>query len=308
MALVARTPARRHAGARLARGDGLTVARAGRLRRGREALRTGEVALVVVPAPTAASSTASTDTRPEARDRPRCVVDDAVQRAAGPRRSRSRSTRARRAASRARATSTSSSPGLLGMNLMGERHLGARLRDRRRATQAPAQAARRDADAARRTTSASFVLSRLVFLILEVALLLGFAALVFGVPVRGSLRPARSPSACCRRSRSAALGLLIASRAQTIEGVSGLMNLVMMPMWVLSGVFFSSSRFPGRGPAVHPGASAHGDERRAAGHDAAGARAGARCSPELADHHGLAGRQLRRGGEAVPLALAPCRR
>ena len=40
------------------------------------------------------------------------------------------------------------------------------------------------------------------------------------------------------------LGLLIASRAKTTEGVSGLMNLVMMPMWVLSGVFFSSTNFP----------------------------------------------------------------
>ena len=42
----------------------------------------------------------------------------------------------------------------------------------------------------------------------------------------------------------AALGLLLASRARTVEGVSGLMNLVMLPMWVFSGVFFSSSRFP----------------------------------------------------------------
>jgi ABC-type multidrug transport system permease subunit len=38
--------------------------------------------------------------------------------------------------------------------------------------------------------------------------------------------------------------LLIASRARTIEGVSGLMNLVMMPMWVLSGVFFAAANFP----------------------------------------------------------------
>jgi ABC-type polysaccharide/polyol phosphate export permease len=41
-----------------------------------------------------------------------------------------------------------------------------------------------------------------------------------------------------------AVGLLIASRAQTIEAASGLMNLVMMPMWIVSGVFFSSQRFP----------------------------------------------------------------
>jgi ABC-type multidrug transport system permease subunit len=41
-----------------------------------------------------------------------------------------------------------------------------------------------------------------------------------------------------------ALGLLVASRARTTEAVSGLMNLVMLPMWILSGIFFSASRFP----------------------------------------------------------------
>ena len=46
------------------------------------------------------------------------------------------------------------------------------------------------------------------------------------------------------RWRSADSGLLIASRSKTIEGVSGLMNLTMLPMWVLSGVFFSSENFP----------------------------------------------------------------
>jgi ABC-type polysaccharide/polyol phosphate export permease len=40
------------------------------------------------------------------------------------------------------------------------------------------------------------------------------------------------------------LGLLVASRARTLEAVSGLMNLVMLPMWLLSGIFFSSDRFP----------------------------------------------------------------
>src|SRR5262249_27378328 len=41
-----------------------------------------------------------------------------------------------------------------------------------------------------------------------------------------------------------AIGVLVASRARTIEGLSGLMNLTIMPMWVLSGVFFSAQRFP----------------------------------------------------------------
>jgi len=46
------------------------------------------------------------------------------------------------------------------------------------------------------------------------------------------------------------LGLLVASRARTVEAVSGLLNLVMLPMWLLSGVFFASSNFP---EAMQPG-------------------------------------------------------
>jgi ABC-2 type transport system permease protein len=90
---------------------------------------------------------------------------------------------------------------------------------------------------------ASFALSRLTLLFVEVGLLLGFAVLVFGVPLRGSLP--LLVLICLMSSLSfAALGLLIASRAQTMEGASGLMNLVMLPMWIFSGVFFSASRFP----------------------------------------------------------------
>jgi ABC-type polysaccharide/polyol phosphate export permease len=40
------------------------------------------------------------------------------------------------------------------------------------------------------------------------------------------------------------IGLLVASRTRTIEGISGLMNVVMLPMWILSGIFFSTERFP----------------------------------------------------------------
>jgi ABC-type polysaccharide/polyol phosphate export permease len=45
------------------------------------------------------------------------------------------------------------------------------------------------------------------------------------------------------------LGLLCGSRVKTIEGVSGLINFVMVPMWIFSGVFFSWSHFP---DAIHP--------------------------------------------------------
>ena len=89
----------------------------------------------------------------------------------------------------------------------------------------------------------SFMLSRLIFLALEVAALVGFAWLVFGVVVRGSLLDV----AICAVAGALAfsgLGLLVAARPRTVEGVSGLMNFVMLPMWLLSGTFFSAARFP----------------------------------------------------------------
>lgn len=90
---------------------------------------------------------------------------------------------------------------------------------------------------------ASFILSRLAMLSVEVVVFLGFAGIAFGVPFHGSLW--QLGFLCVLISLSfSALGLLIASRARTMEAVSGLMNLVMLPMWILSGVFFSASRFP----------------------------------------------------------------
>jgi ABC-type multidrug transport system permease subunit len=85
----------------------------------------------------------------------------------------------------------------------------------------------------------AYLISRLVLLVVEVIVLLGFAAVFFGVPVRGSLIQL-SLIILASVFAFGGLGLLIASRAQTIEGASGLMNVTMMPMWVLSGVFFSS--------------------------------------------------------------------
>jgi len=89
----------------------------------------------------------------------------------------------------------------------------------------------------------SYVLSRLFFLVLEVAALVVFGILAFGVPLRGSLL---AFSAVCLLGALcfSGLGLLLASRAKTIEGVSGLMNLAMLPMWLFSGVFFSYKNFP----------------------------------------------------------------
>jgi ABC-type multidrug transport system permease subunit len=80
-------------------------------------------------------------------------------------------------------------------------------------------------------------------LVIEIAAFLGFARLVFGVPFRGSMW--QLGFLCVVTSLSfSALGLLVASRARTMEAASGLMNLVMLPMWILSGVFFSATRFP----------------------------------------------------------------
>jgi len=89
----------------------------------------------------------------------------------------------------------------------------------------------------------SFILSRLVFLFLEVAALVGFGWWVFHVGVRGSFAAVAFITVLGALS-FAGLGMLVASRARTIEAVSGLMNLVMLPMWILSGTFFSYARFP----------------------------------------------------------------
>ncbi|MEX1042448.1 MAG: ABC transporter permease [Pirellulaceae bacterium] len=89
----------------------------------------------------------------------------------------------------------------------------------------------------------SLMISRLLFMIPEVLLLLVFAWFAFGVGIAGS--PVTVVFFILLGAVSfAGLGLLIACRAKTLETVSGLMNLVMLPMWVLSGIFFSRERFP----------------------------------------------------------------
>jgi ABC-2 type transport system permease protein len=86
-------------------------------------------------------------------------------------------------------------------------------------------------------------LSRLAFLVVEVTVVIVFAWLVFDVAIRGSLF--LFALICLLGGTAfAGVGLLIASRAKTLEAISGLMNVVMMPMWICSGVFFSYERFP----------------------------------------------------------------
>ena len=204
-----------------------------------EALRTGEVALVVAPAPDGKVEYRYDDTRPESRIA-RLLVDDALQRAAGRRDPATVSDRL--VHERGSRYIDFLVPGLLGMNLMGSGiwGVGFAIVDARKKRLLKRLIA---TPMSRPQYLASFVLSRLTLLVIEVGLLLGFGALVFGVPFRGSLL--LLVTICVVSSLAfTSLGLLVSSRVQTMEGASGLMNLVMLPMWIFSGVFFSASRFP----------------------------------------------------------------
>jgi len=90
---------------------------------------------------------------------------------------------------------------------------------------------------------AGIVFSRLFFLIPEVTILLLFAWITFGVKIYGSIL-ATAFLILLGSFAFSGIGLLIASRAKTLEAVSGLMNMSMLPMWILSGIFFSSNRYP----------------------------------------------------------------
>jgi ABC-2 type transport system permease protein len=87
------------------------------------------------------------------------------------------------------------------------------------------------------------ILARMTFLILEIPPIILFAWLVFGVAIAGSVGSLVAVMLLGALVFSG-LGLLASSRARTIEGVSGINNVIMLPMFVLSGVFFSASRFP----------------------------------------------------------------
>ena len=205
----------------------------------RAALRTGRVALVVTPVGDGGVQYEYDETRPDARTA-RLIVDDAVQRGAGRADVLPISERhVREAGSRYIDFVV---PGLLGMTIMGGGiwGLGFSIVDQRRKNLLKRLIA---TPMSRAEYLASYVISRLVLLAIEAGVLLGCSTLLFGVPVRGSL-VAIVTIIIVSALAFGGLGLLIASRSQTIEGVSGLMNLSMLPMWVLSGVFFSSENFP----------------------------------------------------------------
>jgi ABC-2 type transport system permease protein len=138
-------------------------------------------------------------------------------------------------------------PGLLGMSLMGGGLWGVGfvtvdMRIRKLLKRFLATPMRRG------DFLAGVMISRLLFMVPEVIVLLVFARVAFGVVIYGSLF-AVLLLILLGAVTFAGLGLLVASRARTLEAVSGLMNLVMLPMWLLSGIFFSSARFPA---AVQP--------------------------------------------------------
>jgi len=210
---------------------------------GTRALATGNILLLAIERPGGVAYKYD-DTNPDARTA-RIVADPAIQWAAGQRDAvRSANELVHETGARYIDFVV---PGLLGMNLMGSAMWGLgfaivearqkKLLKRLVASPMP-----------RWQYLMSFLLSRLAMLVVEVAFFLGFARIAFGVPFRGSL--AELCLLCVLTSMAfSALGLLVSSRARTMEAASGLMNLVMLPMWILSGVFFSATRFPG---AIQP--------------------------------------------------------
>jgi ABC-2 type transport system permease protein len=138
-------------------------------------------------------------------------------------------------------------PGLLGMNLMnsGMWGIGFALVDMRQR-----KLLKRFVGTPMRRGDFLLALasSRLILMIIEVGLLLLFGVLFFHMRVLGSVG-AIALIAAIGSLTFGGVGLLTASRAQKIESVSGLINLVMMPMWIFSGVFFSYERFPA---IIHP--------------------------------------------------------
>ena len=204
----------------------------------RERLRVGKSAVIVRP--TDDGYTYQYDpSRPESAYA-RLSVDDTLQRAAG----------RTDAASVANQEVTDPGsryidfllPGLLGMNLMGSGLWGVGfvtvdLRIRKLLKRFTATPMRRS------HFLASAVGARMMFTIPELVVLLSVGWLLFDVPIRGNLLSmfiVVAAGGLC----FAGIGLLVASRAQRIETVSGLMNLVMLPMWLLSGIFFSTDNFP----------------------------------------------------------------
>ena len=237
----------------------------------RTALRVGRVTVVVVPATPGAPRTYRYDeTRPEAR-LARLVVDDRLQRAAG------RTDPTQIADDKVTAPGARYIdflvPGLVGLTLMSSSMWGigyviVELRQKKLVKRMLATPMRKG------DFLLSFVVMRALFVLVEVPVLVAFGWIAFDVRVHGSSLLVLLVSLVGALA-FAGLGLLVASRAQNTQTIGGLMNLVMMPMFVGSGVFFSSSNFP---DAIQPAVkalplTALNDALRAVINEGAGVRA-----------------------------------
>lgn len=206
---------------------------------GRHALETGTIALLVESQSDGGVAYRYDDTNPAGRSA-RLVVDEVIQRKAG---------RANPVPAADDKVHDPGSryidffiPGLVGLGIMSDTlwGLGFPIVEARRRKLTKLLTA---TPMKRAHYLTSYLIWRMVMLPIEVVIPIAFGALAFGVPVRGSLIDLAIIavlSAWC----FAALGLLIAARPRTIEAVAGLVNVTQVPMWVLSGVFFSSQRFP----------------------------------------------------------------
>jgi ABC-type multidrug transport system permease subunit len=246
----------------------------------RRDLRSGKVVLVVVPREDGAPDTPRTyrydPTRPEGRAA-RLLVDDRLQRAEG--RVDARSVADEHVTEVGARYIDFLVPGLVGMTLMSSSMWGigyviVELRTKKLVKRMLATPMRRS------DFLLSFVVMRALFVLLEVPVLIGFGRLAFGV------RLPASPLALMAISMLGAmafagLGLLVSSRAQNTQTVGGLMNLVMMPMFIGSGVFFSTANFPDvLQPALRAlPLTALNDALRAIVNEGAGVR---ECAPALA--------------------------
>ncbi len=205
----------------------------------RDALRTGRVVLLVEPDAASGVVYRYDDTNPQGGTA-RLLADRVIQHAGG----RTDPVPARNQVVREAGSRYIDFvvPGLVGLGIMSNTlwGLGFSIVDARRRKLIKRLMA---TPMSRAEYLASFVISRFFLLVFEILLLVGFSVVAFGVPLRGSL--VQLGVICALGALSfGALGLLVAARPRTVEGASGLMNLVMMPMWILSGVFFSSENFP----------------------------------------------------------------
>jgi ABC transporter DrrB family efflux protein len=209
---------------------------------GARRLRTGRIALLVTPGE---PITFTFDETREESGLARMLVNNALQEAGG--RHDVREVREVRVTEKGSRYIDFLIPGLLGLNIMGTGLWGigfGLVRTRKNGLLKRLLAS----PMPKSQLLLSQILARLVFLVLEVAAVVLFGIFVFGVPFRGGLL-AFLAVVFIGATAFSGLGLLVAARARTIEGVSGLMNLVMVPMWIFSGVFFAWANFP---DAMHP--------------------------------------------------------